>query len=131
MSSHLSQIIGVNAVQTLSRTYSLQPESQLMSHYDSRTTFCRDIDTSDRSDDSDVSARLRPNNHAAVKLSSESELLLRARIKSGDYFITLSTEVDKIAENLQDVGNPDSYGLQLISTELMYLHDKYEICKKF
>jgi hypothetical protein len=59
-----------------------------------------------------------------------SELLTRARIKSGDYFATLATELDKMAQGLNTVRAPEASELERIVGELLYLDDNYRLVKK-
>ncbi len=59
-----------------------------------------------------------------------SDLLFEARIRSGDYFVTLSTELDKLSALLEEDGIPESAALQRISAELTYLDKHYKLQSK-
>jgi len=59
-----------------------------------------------------------------------SDLLFEARIRSGDYFVTLVTELDKLAALLEQDGIPESVALQRISSELTYLDKHYKLQSK-
>jgi hypothetical protein len=50
---------------------------------------------------------------------------LEAQVRSGDYFITLATNLEQISKRLQD--NPERASLQTIITDLLYLQTKYII----
>lgn len=58
-----------------------------------------------------------------------AKLLIRARINSGDYFITLVTELEQVADSLTPEA-PAAVELQRIIAELVYLHDNYSLTKK-
>ena len=54
-------------------------------------------------------------------------LLVRARIRSGDYFVTLATELDKMAQGLNAVRAPETSELERVVSELLYIHDNYRL----
>jgi hypothetical protein len=53
---------------------------------------------------------------------------LEAQIRSGDYFVTLATELDSLASNTTN--SYDQSTLENIISDLMYLQDNYEVKKK-
>ena len=55
------------------------------------------------------------------------ELLMRARIRSGDYFVTLATELDKMAQGLNATRSPETSELERVVSELLYVHDNYRL----
>lgn len=55
---------------------------------------------------------------------------MQARVRSGDYFLTLATELDKIAQGLATVKAPEAPELERIVTELLSVGQDYTITKK-
>ena len=62
--------------------------------------------------------------------SDMNDLLIEARLRSGDYFITLGTELEKLAALLEDQGVAEATALLQISTELTYLDKHYKLQAK-
>ncbi|HEX4662332.1 MAG TPA: hypothetical protein VH144_01825 [Candidatus Saccharimonadales bacterium] len=50
---------------------------------------------------------------------------LAAQVRSGDYFITLATNLERICQKMSD--NPERAGLQNLIADLLYLQVKYKI----
>jgi hypothetical protein len=67
---------------------------------------------------------------AAANNDDVSEWLIRARVRSGDYFVTLATELDKIAQSLSGVRAPEAPELERVVSELLYINDSYTLTKK-
>jgi hypothetical protein len=59
-----------------------------------------------------------------------SNLLFEARLRSGDYFITVATELDKLAALLQSQDIPEAAALLTFSAELTYLDKHYTLAPK-
>lgn len=81
------------------------------------------------------SARILPHFPAAQLFvrddeHSDAELLMQARVRSGDYFMTLASEIDKIAQNLVARGAPEAQELERLVTELLYVNKNFTIHKK-
>lgn len=51
-----------------------------------------------------------------------------ARVRSGDYFVTLATILDQLNQNIDDYQVRSS--LEELVSELIYLQDTYEITKR-
>lgn len=65
--------------------------------------------------------------------SDEMHMHLRARVKSGDYFMTIATELERIAQNLERQGGAESMEvseLERIVSELLILTKDYTLIKK-
>jgi hypothetical protein len=60
----------------------------------------------------------------------DNDMHLHARIRSGDYFLTLATELDRIAQSLAGVKAPEAPELERIVSELMAIGQDYTISKK-
>jgi hypothetical protein len=58
---------------------------------------------------------------------SDADMLRKARIRSGDYLMTLATELESIAQQLSDVKAPEAPELERIVSELIYLERNYTI----
>lgn len=61
---------------------------------------------------------------------AEDELMSRARIRSGDYFMTLATELDKIAQAMAGAQESEAAEVERLVTELLYAHKYYDISRK-
>lgn len=61
---------------------------------------------------------------------NEEDLLLQARVRSGDYFMTLATELESIADSLAVADMPEAAELERITKELISLHKDYRIVGK-
>ena len=62
--------------------------------------------------------------------AEDSELLMHARVRSGDYFETIASELERIAESLalqNDVNLPD---LERIIGELVQANRSYRVVSK-
>ena len=55
---------------------------------------------------------------------------LEAQIKSGDYFVTVATTLEVLAQRLSDRRVVSAENLERIADELLYLQNYYEITKK-
>lgn len=63
----------------------------------------------------------------------EMRMNLQARVRSGDYFMTIATELDEIAQNLSRLnlaGAVEANDLERIVAELFILTQDYTIVKK-
>lgn len=59
-----------------------------------------------------------------------SNIMFEARMRSGDYFVTLITELEKLAELLDADGIPEATYVQRLSAELAYLDKHYVLQPK-
>lgn len=57
----------------------------------------------------------------------DADLLLHARIRSGDYFETVATELERIAESLESRQAPELPELERIITELVKANKSYRV----
>ncbi len=55
--------------------------------------------------------------------------LLRAQIASGDYFITLATQLDQISQTIQQAHPAEYTTLEQVITDLIHLQNNYTISK--
>lgn len=62
--------------------------------------------------------------------AEDAEMLRRARIKSGDYLMTLATELERVADSLAASQAPEAPELQRIVSELLYLERNYEVTER-
>lgn len=91
-------------------TYALPAAPTVLGHFPARRYFVRDgADGSDGEGD---------------------ELKARARIRSGDYFMTLATELDKIAQGIAGVQDSEAAEVERLVTELLYAHKYFDIRRK-
>ncbi len=58
-----------------------------------------------------------------------TELLARARAQSGDYFDTLATELDKIAQSLALAQAPEAPEIERLVHELLYVGRNFKLVK--
>ena len=93
-------------------TYRAHGFGTVLSHFPTRLTLFRD-----GTDD------------AAAMAADEDELRAMARVRSGDYFATLATELDKVAQSLSSAAAPEAPDIERVVAELLYL-DKHYIIKK-
>jgi hypothetical protein len=87
-----------------------------------------------------VTYRITPSNRilnhfwTTPKLVRDEEedaaMLRRARIRSGDYLMTLATELERVAQSLGDVRAPEAPELERIVSELLYLERNYRIVER-
>ena len=77
-----------------------------------------------------VQPLLRDGSQGAADSDDLSELHIRARVSSGDYFATLATELDKLAQGLSAVQAPEAPELERIVSELLYVDRNYHVIKK-
>ncbi|HSH55311.1 MAG TPA: hypothetical protein VK983_00635 [Candidatus Limnocylindrales bacterium] len=59
-----------------------------------------------------------------------SELAMVARVRSGDYFMTLATELDKCAQSLAREQGDEAAELERLVSELLLVHKQFEIVRK-
>lgn len=85
-------------------TYQVKAAAGVLSHFPAMNFFVRDTD--------------------------ETDLLREARIRSGDYLMTLSTELEQIAQNLAAVKAPEAPELEKIVAELLYIERNYKLAKR-
>lgn len=83
-------------------TYKLKPLGYILKHFPAKQAFVHDSD-------------------------DDTDLLRQARIRSGDYLMTLSTELDKIAQSLTNVNAPEAAELERIVAELIYIEKNYSL----
>lgn len=88
--------------------YHLTTWQGLLPHYGQRVTLVRDSDDT----------------------LDEAEMLLRARVRSGDYFMTLATELEQLADSLAVSKQPEAIELERIAAELLALNRRYIINEK-
>lgn len=62
--------------------------------------------------------------------AEDAEMLRKARIRSGDYLMTLATELERAAQSLADVKAPEAPELERIVSELLYLERNYRIVER-
>ena len=55
---------------------------------------------------------------------------LDVHVYSGDYFVTLATELDKISQEIQSDNPNEHLRLQQLIDDLLYMQHKYKIAKK-
>lgn len=60
--------------------------------------------------------------------AEKTQYELDAKVLSGDYFVTLATEVDSVTGRLAQYADREK--LEEIVSDLIYLQDHYEITKK-
>lgn len=89
-----------------SSTYQLQVPDRIMSHFPGLQTFARDQE------------------------DKEINLHMHARVRSGDYFLTLATELDKIAQSLAGAKAPEAPELERIVAELISIGQDYTVTRK-
>ncbi|HSH17902.1 MAG TPA: hypothetical protein VK978_00815 [Candidatus Saccharimonadales bacterium] len=92
-------------------TYQLRGAAGVLSHFPAPASYVRDGD--DKFNDFD-----------------QAKLHMQARIRSGDYFGTLATELERIAQSLDAVKAPEAPELERIVTELLYVGQNYGVVKK-
>lgn len=62
--------------------------------------------------------------------SLEQQIRIQARVRSGDYPMTLATELDKLAQSIAAVGGPEAVELERLVNELLYIHKHFTIVRK-
>jgi hypothetical protein len=62
--------------------------------------------------------------------AEDAEMLRRARIRSGDYLTTLTTELERVAQSLRRSKSPEAAELERIVAELLYLERNYKITEQ-
>lgn len=62
-----------------------------------------------------------------VKDESVPDKELEAKVRSGDYFVTLASELDQLGQEASDYGT--KVGLENAVSDLIYLQDHYKITK--
>ena len=104
------------------RPYQLPGYGMVLSHFETRFSLRPTL----LRDGADESAGAAAEDTDA---DMPAELLMRARISSGDYFITLATELDRLAQGLAAADAPEAPALERIVPELLYLDSHYVIRK--
>lgn len=89
-------------------TYQINPSAGLLRHFPGLLGLVRDGGEAD----------------------NDAELLLEARVRSGDYIVTLATELEKLADGLAGVHAPEAAELERLTHELMGLNKHYRLVKK-
>lgn len=87
---------------TRNSVYHMQPFSGVLSHFPGLQPFVRDTE-------------------------ENADILRQARIRSGDYFMTLATELEQLAESLSAVKAAEAPALERIVAELLYVDRNYMI----
>lgn len=62
--------------------------------------------------------------------TSDVQMAIRARVRSGDYFVTLATELDRLAQELGPVPNRQAEELERIISELLFVNSHYRVVRK-
>lgn len=65
-----------------------------------------------------------------VRDEEDADMLRRARIRSGDYLATLTTELERVADSLAATQAPEASELERIVSELIYLERNYRIVER-
>jgi hypothetical protein len=99
------------------KTYQLPRFGMLLSHFPYAQPLVRDGYEAKASDN-------------AASNDEAEELLIRARVKSGDYFATLATELDKLAQGLSLARAPEAEVIERMVPELLYIDRHYNIRPK-
>lgn len=99
-----------NVSNTVDRTYSIPTIGGLLEHFPARSWFVRDADDIDEDID--------------------TEMLWAARAHSGDYFMTLATELDKLAQSMTRGNDQEAAQLERLVSELLYFNQNYSVIKK-
>ncbi len=107
-----------------SRSYYLIDTESVLSHFPGWQPLVRDTDSSGLAADEP-----QPDNDAFGSSADISELLSRARALSGDYFETLATELDKIAQGLAVAQAPEAPELERMVSELLYIGRNFKLTK--
>ena len=94
--------------------YNLQISDGLVSHFPGVSRLLRDRADGDAASE-----------HEGA--SEADELLMMARIRSGDYVATLATELDKLAQGLAVAHAPEAPQVERIVHELLYLDRRYRL----
>lgn len=63
-------------------------------------------------------------------ISSKDKSMLQAQVASGDFFVTLATSLDQISQSLSRSQHSDYILLEKAISDLLYLHQNYQIVKK-
>lgn len=92
-------------------TYQLTPWSGLLSHGRALDWLVLDGDDDESSDTLERRAA-------------------QARVRSGDYFITLATELEEVAQNVNLARDSQTEILESLVRELLYLDEHYRISRK-
>lgn len=80
---------------------------------------------------SGILSHFAPGRPSLVRDEAEdADMLRRARIKSGDYLMTLATELEKAADSLAAAGAPEAHELERLVSELLYLDRNYKIVER-
>lgn len=61
---------------------------------------------------------------------TEAGLVLEARVRSGDYMLTLATELDRIAQGLAAARAPEAADLERLAAELLLVNRRYDLIKR-
>ena len=100
-------------------TYQLTNLESVLSHFSDWQPLVRDgVDTRPTAPDDDFGSS-----------DDISDLLSRARAQSGDYFMTLATELDKLAQGLATADAPEAPELERLISELLYIDKNYKLTK--
>lgn len=89
-------------------TYAINPLSGLVNHFAGPLGYVCDADVSD---------------------TQQRRMEIDAQVRSGDYFITLATRLDALAQE-GVLNNDTAYEMQRLVGDLLYLQHNYEIKRK-
>lgn len=89
-------------------TYAINPFSGFINHFASSLSYVCDADISD---------------------TQQRRMEIDAQVRSGDYFITLATRLDALAQE-GILNNDTAYEIQRLVGDLLYLQHKYDIKRK-
>lgn len=91
---------------TMQRTYRFSLNDIITSHFPRTQSYVHDVE------------------------SDEINMHLQARVRSGDYFMTVATELERIVQNLDQSETAQAADLERIVTELLILSKNYTLIKK-
>lgn len=88
-------------------TYTIASKPMILSHYSLPTRLVRD-----------------------ATMMTDDHIDANARVRSGDYFATLATQLDHLADSLQSTAPASAYQLEQIVRELLYVQANYSVVKR-
>lgn len=94
--------------EVITMTYQLSTIGSLLSHFPGRLDFVRDATDED----------------------ADTEMLAKVRVRSGDYFMTVATELDKLAQSIASTNDAEAAQLERLVSELLFIDRNYTIVNK-
>lgn len=91
-------------------TYSLRSSDNIVSHFGNEPSLVRDVGNIDD--------------------NTAHELMMHARVRSGDYLMTVAIELDRIGQNLAEEQSPYASEVERLVAELLYVNQRYTVEKK-